>query len=144
MWTACGVSRQATSSHSEQLRVGNVELRDSVRVERIEALDTLMEVTTITVRENEQGDTLRVTTVTDRLRSRTRDKARDVEVKVVERTDTVYIERRDSVYVEKARGQPPAENRRAPAVTMLKWVFAIVIALIGLKVCPFLWRKEKN
>ena len=124
--------------------MGNVELRDSVRVERIEALDTLMEVTTITVRENEQGDTLRVTTVTDRLRSRTRDKARDVEVKIVERTDTVYIERRDSVYVEKARGQPPAENRRTPAVTMLKWVFAIVIALIGLKVCPFLWRKEKN
>lgn len=107
-------------------------MRDSVRVERIEALDTLMEVTTITVRENEQGDTLRVTTVTDRLRSRTRDKARDVEVKVVERTDTVYIERRDSVYVEQARGQPSAENRRAPWLSALRWVFWIIVAIGGL------------
>ena len=104
-------------------------MRDSVRVERIEALDTLMEVTTITVRENEQGDTLRVTTVTDRLRSRTRDKARDVEVKIVERTDTVYIERRDSVYVEKARGQPPVESRRAPWLSALRWTVALIIAL---------------
>lgn len=118
-------------------------MRDSVRVERIEALDTLMEVTTITVRENEQGDTLRVTTVTDRLRSRTRDKARDVEVKVVERTDTVYIERRDSVYVEKARVQPPAENRRAPWLSALRWIFWIIVA-IGVLVITITITKTKR
>ena len=49
--------------------------RDSVRVEQVmEAVhDTIVETTIITIRENEQGDTLRVSTVTDRLRVKDRD-----------------------------------------------------------------------
>ena len=56
-------------------------------------LDTLKEITTITLRESETGDTLRITTVTDHTRASTRDRYRDVKEKVIARTDTVYIER---------------------------------------------------
>ena len=92
-----------------------------------------------------QGDTVKAVRVTERVKGRnlisTQETKREA-VRVVR--DTVVVERRDTVVVEKARGQPPAENRRAPWLEALRWIFAIVIALIGLKVCPFLWRREKN
>ena len=51
------------------------ETKDSVRVEQVMVAvhDTIMETTTIIVRESELGDTLRMTTVTDRVRVRERD-----------------------------------------------------------------------
>ena len=106
--------------------------RDSVVIaER----DTLKEVTVITVDRNEAGDTVRVSSVTDRTRASSRDRVKDVKVKVIERTDTVYIEHKDSVEVKVANSshQPPAIN------LLLKWIFAIICAIIGLiitmKVC---------
>ena len=56
-------------------------------------LDTLKEITTITLRESETGDTLSLTTVTDRTRASIRDRYHDVQEKLVVRTDTVYIEK---------------------------------------------------
>ena len=48
--------------------------------------------------------------------------------------DTVVVERRDTVVVEKVWGQPPAENRRAPWLSALRWIFWIIVAIGGLVV----------
>ena len=91
--------------------------------------DTVREVTTITIRENEQGDTLRVTTVTDRERARERDRVRMQDVRVEVRTDTVFVERRDSVFVS---APAPSATRASPWVSALKWVFWIIVGLSAL------------
>ena len=92
--------------------------------------DTIMETTTITIREAENGDTLRVSRVTDRDRSRSMMDLRRQkdEVKVVR--DTVFIEKRDSVSIitNSSAGSP----RVSPVVLTLKWVFWIIIGLIAL------------
>ena len=93
-----------------------------------------MEVTTVTIRENEQGDTLRMTTVTDRTRIRDRDRVKDVEVKVVEVHDTVFVQRTDSVYVQEIAGQARNEGKGASPLSYLKWVFWIVVAVTVLVV----------
>ena len=130
--TGCGVSRTATNTSVES-RVAEeriTEARDSVVVE---LRDTLKEVTTVTVDRNDVGDTLRITTVTDRTRASVRDRVRDVEVKIVEKTDTVYVERKDSVRVQEFQGSSVQGAARAsPFVSALKWVFWIIIAIGGL------------
>lgn len=92
--------------------------------------DTVREVTTITIRENEQGDTLRVTTITDRERARERDRARVQDVRVEVRTDTVYIAHRDSAYVETSRQARGDKARASPVVSALKWIFGIMALVI--------------
>ena len=130
--TGCGVSRTATNTSVES-RVAEeriTEARDSVVVE---LRDTLKEVTTVTVDRNDAGDTLRVTTVTDRTRASVRDRVRDVEVKIVEKTDTVYVERKDSSLQVTAYGLQEGDKARAsPVVSALKWVFWIIIAILVL------------
>ena len=106
------------------------EARDSVR---LELRDTLKEVTTVTVQLNETGDTIKVSTVTDRTRASVRDRMRNVELKTVMKTDTMCIERRDSVIVYK--GQVTGDSSRAlPVVQTLKWAFWIIIAIIMLTI----------
>lgn len=102
--------------------------KDSVLVEQ---RDTLIEVTTITIDRNEVGDTLRVTTVTDRERARERDRARVQDVRVEVRVDTVYVERRDSVMVQETLRQAQGDSGGRPSalVSALKWVFWIIVSL---------------
>ena len=123
------MSRTATNASVES-RVAEeriTEARDSVVVE---LRDTLKEVTTVTVDRNDVGDTLRVTTVTDRTRASVRDRVRDVEVKIVEKTDTVYVERKDSVRVQAFQGSSVQGVARAsPFVSALKWVFWIIVSI---------------
>ena len=132
LWTGCGVSRTATNTSVES-RVAEeriTEARDSVVVE---LRDTLKEVTTVTVDRNDVGDTLRITTVTDRTRASVRDRVRDGEVKIVEKIDTVYVERKDSVRVQAFQGSSVQGVARAsPVVSALKWVFWIIIAILVL------------
>ncbi len=104
------------------------EARDSVR---LELRDTLKEVTTVTVQLNETGDTVKVSTVTDRTRASIRDRVKDVEVKTVVKTDTVYIERRDSVLV-KSEELRVKSDRPSAFVSALKWVFWIIVGLSAL------------
>ena len=74
--------------------------RDTVREEvALMVHDTIREVTTITIRQNEAGDTLKVVQVTDRDRIRDRSQLRDKSEKIIVKTDTVYIAVRDSVQV---------------------------------------------
>ena len=78
-----------------------------------------------------QGDTVKAVRVTERVKGRnlisTQETKREA-VRVVR--DTVVVERRDTVVVEKARGQPPAENRRAPWLEALRWIFWIIVLVI--------------
>jgi hypothetical protein len=97
--------------------------------------DTVREITTVTVRENELGDTLRITTVTDRTRATSRDHIHDVQEKVILKTDTVYIER-DSLqltaYGLQNPGSPPVSSKQSTVSQILKWIFWILAALVAL------------
>lgn len=99
-------------------------------------LDTVKEVTTITVRESETGDTLRMTTVTDRTRASTKDRYHDVKEKVLVKTDTVYIEKQSDKQIA-ITADPNVEidkegnvTRRVNRISQtLKWVFFVLAAL---------------
>ena len=116
-----------TSSEYVRASTGFTQLtneQDSVVVH-----DTIVKVTTITIRENERGDTIRVSTVTDRERIRERAMARESRVRI--KVDTVYVERRDSVLV-KSEERNVNGGRASPWVLTLKWVFWVIIAIIAL------------
>ena len=99
-------------------------------------VDTLKETTTITLRESDSGDTLRITTVTDRLRASTRDRYHDVQEKVIVRTDTVYIERQaqNTVAVAGSSTEISPDGTIRPRGVILKWIFFILLAVIVLLV----------
>ena len=128
---ACGTSRQATAK-SSKLRAERVETVDSSRVESLAVLDTLKEITTITIDRNDKGDTLRLTQMTDRTRATARDKVKDVKEKVVVKTDTVFVERRDSVSItDRTDGTDGKPTRLQKTLRLVLW---IIIALTGLVV----------
>lgn len=128
--SGCSSSRQTVRS---DVRDRTAVARDSVRVEQVMVAehDTIMETTTITVRENEAGDTLRMSRVTerDRVRDRAHVKSMEVDVRVVR--DTVYLEQRDSSFVKNANLKNQTDKRSA-VVDSLKWVFWILICVIVL------------
>lgn len=98
--------------------------------------DTIREVTTITVRENEQGDTVRLVQVTDLTHARARDRVLDKEVKLIVKTDTVYVERQSDKQAVVAAG-PNTEIAPDGTVTKkvnrvaqtLKWIFLVIILI---------------
>ena len=100
--------------------------------------DTITETTTITIRENEAGDTLRLTTVTDRERIRSMSDVRSKKEDVYVRTDTVYIEREaektvavagPNVEIDKDGNVTKKVNRVAQT---LKWLFLTLVAVIAI------------
>ena len=130
--SACGSSRQAAVSRLAELRINESmeeRSRDSVMVA---VHDTMMETKTITITKNVDGDTLRLTQITDRTRasamSDVRSKKEDVRVRV----DTVYVEKRDSSYVKNTNGTNGTNSRASPFVSSLKWIFLIIVSLIVL------------
>ena len=130
--SAC-CSRQMAVSRSAELRATEVR-SDSVKEQVVVAeRDTIREVTTITVRLNEAGDTVRVAQVTERERLRDRSRHDLATYRTEVRVDTVYIERRDSVSSSKVQGAGIQSGGTALHTT-LKWVFWIIIGLIGLGV----------
>ena len=153
------------SQESEQVRAESVEFRDGLNGERVELKDTLREVTTITVQTNrrtserrgqagldypereggkpkvdDKGDTLKVVQITDLTRARSRDNVVAQRVKTEVRVDTVYGEKRDSVYIQNTKLTNPTNATKSSGFrATLKWIFWIIIGLIGLivtaKVC---------
>ena len=122
----CGASK-SVMRESAQLRIQGLTeqtARDSVMVE---LRDTLKEVTTVTVQLNETGDTVKVSTVTDRTRASDRSQLRDKSEKLIVRVDTVYVERRDSVLVKNSN-----QARASPLLKILKLILWIVVGLIAL------------
>lgn len=130
--SACGSSRQAAVSRLSELRI-NESMEERSRESVVVAVhDTMMETKTITITKNVDGDTLRLTQITDRTRasamSDVRSKKEDVRVRV----DTVYVERRDTSYVQNTNGTNGTNSRDSPVVSGLKWVFWIILGLIVL------------
>jgi hypothetical protein len=109
------------------------ETRDSVVVGTMEAVrDTVREVMTVTIQLGAEGDTLFQSVVRDRERVSSRDNRAAVVTKTEVRVDTVYVERRDSVNI-----RSPATNGqsgRSALYSILKRIFWIIVALIGLVV----------
>ena len=144
--TSCSVSRQATSSHSEQVkteRVETVEKTDSVIVEQ---RDTLREVTTITIDRNDRGDTLKLVQITDLTRARSRDNVVAQKVKTEIVRDTVYVEKRDSslqvtAYGLQEDGTPTISSKLSAVSKILKWIFWILVAGIVLIIVVKLGKK---
>lgn len=130
--TGCSVQRQASSSE-RSLRTETVT-RDTVWQQVVVAVrDTLREVTTITLQQNDQGDTLKLVQVTDRTRASNREGYRDREEKIVFKTDTFYIEKTDTVTVSTVSGKP-LSCKQTGLVPTLKWLFWCILALIALVV----------
>ena len=80
-----------------------------------------------------KGDTVKVERVTDRARfqvSSSRIQDSKVEVRTVR--DTVYVERVDTVEVQKLQGTSSSLNPHPSALHYLKWIFALVCAIVVL------------
>ena len=122
------ISRDTIAAYETRVNMERTEVtdrRDSV-VENVR--DTLREVTTITVRENEWGDTIRMSVVTDRDRVRERAAVRDKEEKVIMKTDTVFVAVRDSTEVRNY-GVSESRSRGTALHRTLKWIFCIIVAV---------------
>ena len=123
--SACGSSRQAAVSRLAELRI-NESMEERSRESVVVAVhDTMMETKTITITKNVDGDTLRLTQITDRTRasamSDVRSKKEDVRVRV----DTVYVEKRDSSYVKNTNSTNDTNSRASRFVSSLKWIFLL-------------------
>ena len=112
--------------------------------------DTLREVTTIIIRQNEAGDTVKQSVVTDRYRGRNAEAAKvDFPLRAVElnlhderltvQRDTVYIEKRDSslrvsslgAYGLREDGTPTVSGKLSAVSKVLKWILAIAFLLLA-------------
>ena len=120
----------------EELRVD----RDSVA---LELRDTVREVTTITIDRNETGDTLRLTQVTERERSRERDRFRVQDSRLMVVHDTIFVERKDSVLVQGSGFTVKGDQSGKTALQgTLKWIFWIICAIIALVITvKLVWRR---
>lgn len=120
---------------SEEWKVKSEVLATTDETDFTDVRDTLQEVTTITIDRNDKGDTLRIATVTDRTRARSQNRVSTQETKVEVRVDTVYVERRDSVFVETNTNRTNRSNQKPGGfASTLKWIFWIIIGLIGLTI----------
>ena len=134
-WSSCSVSRRASSERS--LRTETVT-RDTVWQQVVVAVhDTLREVTTITLQQNDQGDTLKLVQVTDRTRASHSEGLKEIKERTEVRVDTVYVEKQSENTVAVA-GPGVAIDKdgtltvnRSP-LTFMKWLFAILCAVFVL------------
>lgn len=127
--SACSSSRQTAVSEFQGSKVQ--EFKDSVKVEKVvvEVHDTVMETTTIVVDRNDAGDTLKLSTVTERDRIRDRAQVKDQHERVVMKHDTVYIATRDSSFVQNTN-YTNGTNKPSGFVSALKWIFWILMCVI--------------
>ena len=128
---------------SERLQATAYSLQDSVKEEVMVAVhDTIRETTTITIRENERGDTLRVSTVTDRERGRSRYDIATSRTKTEIRVDTVFIEKRDTIIVKSEELRVKSDQSGKTTLnSTLRWVFWIIVSLTVLIVVIKLTRR---
>lgn len=115
---------------------------DSLREQvLVMALDTVKEVTTITVviRQAQEptlpNDTLRITTVTDRTRASDRSQLIVKSEKLKVERDTVYIEKESassSIAVAGSSTEITPDGAIRPRGVILKWICFILVAIIVL------------
>ena len=129
------VSSRKTSRESLQLTA--YSLQDTVREQVVVTVfDTITITKTITIRESESGDTLRVSTVTERDHVRDRSQLRVKSEKLKVETDTVYVERdslRLTAYSLINENENDNENKKVNRVAQsLKWLFLTLVAVIAI------------
>lgn len=125
----CSMQRQVVSESRD--RVATYREADSMKEEKVVAEhDTVMEVTTIHVRTNEAGDTVFRSVVTDRMRAASRDKIAKQTTKTVVRVDTVFVAVRDSMATYRVTGGGGFQDGKTALHTTLKWMVALVVAVI--------------
>lgn len=149
--TGCGTVRRTVTHEVSSFKVQDTR-SDTVREQVMMAVhDTVMETKTITYVVNQKDpstgsgqakrDTVFTSVVTDRERIRDRAAIKDKKEKVIVRTDTVYVECRDSVMVSSSRidstrsstfGSGSGSKPASPFVRSLRWIVALVIAVIVL------------
>ena len=129
--SACSVSRSASATAEVRSKMAEVR-HDSLREEVSQDLNenlTEHEVITEAVICN---DSIKVERITDRVTVRerlARREAKKEEVRVVR--DTVYVAVRDSTEVRNY-GVSESRSRASPVVSVLKWIFRILICVIVL------------
>ncbi len=126
--SGCSSSRK-TTRWDERMRMVLTAQRDSMSEERVVVAvhDTIMEVTTITVRENDHGDTLQVTQVTDRTRARALTDVRSRKEDVEMISDALFVD--SYAHVEEKAHGAEEKMRGSPVESKLKWGFWMIIAL---------------
>ena len=121
------VTHESTELRSSKLR--HSEVKDSVMVV---VRDTVLETKTITITKNEAGDTTFTSVVTERERAREKSRHDMATYRTEVRRDTVYVAVRDSVDVRRYGATEAIQSGGTALHGTLKWVFWIVVALIGL------------
>ena len=107
-----------------------LETRDTVHEQVMVAVyDTLMVTKTITIRENEAGDTIRMTMIMDRERVRLMADVRSKKEESRVVVDSIYIERNDSIRTQNARFTAREDSQSFSLVSVLKWVLAVMVVL---------------
>ena len=128
--TGCSVQRTASNESVKATTnfTNYTDERDSVVVA---TQDTVKEVTTVTVQLDAVGDTVKVSTVTDRTRVRNRDAIATQKTKTEVRTDTVFVQKTDSVFVERSLdcARDDSGGRTSPFTRAVKWLVALVVVL---------------
>ena len=133
--------------HSHAIEVTH----DTLRVVMLqEVYDTLREVTIISVQLNAEGDTLRMTKVTDRTRAIDRERLHDLREKGVTKRDSIFTSRETDQRITAvgpgteidSNGNISTNGHRLHST--LKWIFLILLAIIALLLTPFLIRFLKR
>lgn len=130
---------------NERLLRTEATTRDTVWEQVVVAVhDTLREVTTITIQQDAQGDTLKLVQVTDRTRASRSEGLKEKKEKAEVRVDTVYVEKQSESTVAAAGPGISIDrdgtitNNLSP-LTLMKWLFAIlcatIVLIITLKLC---------
>ena len=133
--TGCVSTRSAMSD--VRWKMSDVR-SDTVREQVVVTVfDTITITKTITIRESETGDTVRVSTVTERDHVRDRSQLRVKSEKLKVETDTVYIEREADKTVAAVGPNTEIDEqgniKHQPSyIRLLKWLFLTLIALTAL------------
>ena len=114
-----------------------------------EVYDTLREVTTISVQLNAEGDTLRMTTVTDRTRAIDRERLHDVREKEITKRDTLFTDKETDQRITAVGPGTEIDSsgnikHHTSYIRHLKWLFLILPAIIALLLTPLLIRFLKR
>lgn len=119
---------------TNDVRSQTTEVRsDSVKEQVLVVVrDTVSETKTITITKNEAGDTTFTSVVTERERAREKSRHDMATYRTEVRRDTVYVAVRDSVDVKTTNFTNDTYAKGGGFRATLKWVFWIVVALIGL------------
>ena len=126
--TGCSSTRSVTA---DVRSLTSEVVRDTVREQVMVAVHDSVTITkTITITENEQGDTVKVVQVTDRDRVRERAAVRDKEEKVVVRVDTVFVAIRDSTDVRNY-GATESQSGGSALHRTLRWIVAAAFLLLA-------------